>query len=57
MEWSNELVIEFLDLYEKERIIWDASHKLHKNRNDVHDAWKRIQKQLSVTYSITDLKK
>lgn len=32
--WSNEQVLEFLDLYEVESIIlWDPSNNLHKNRN------------------------
>lgn len=61
MEWSNELILEFLDLYKNEPVIWNPSHNLNKNRNDHHDAWKRIQEQLldrtNVTCSINDLKK
>ncbi|KAB0802692.1 hypothetical protein PPYR_04878 [Photinus pyralis] len=57
MEWSNEVTFEFLDLYEREAVIWDPSHAQHKNRNDVYDAWKRIQTEFSAQISITDLKK
>lgn len=55
--WSNEMVLEFLELYEAQRLIWDASHPLHKNRNDVHDAWRAIQQELKFKGSIGDLKK
>lgn len=57
MEWSNEVTMEFLDLYENEPVVWNASHPLHKNRNEVYDAWKRIQQKLGIDLSIPDLKK
>ena len=57
MEWSNELILEFLDLYEQEPCIWNPKHSLHKVRNSVHDSWKNISQNLSVQYSISDLKK
>jgi hypothetical protein len=41
MEWTNELTIEFLDLYEKENPIWDPKNQLHSNRNIVSDSWKK----------------
>ena len=37
--------------------IWNPSHVLHKNRNEIHDAWKRIQDNLGVNCSIADIKK
>lgn len=55
--WSNEMVLEFLELYEAQRLIWDPSQPLHKNRNDIHDAWRAIQQQLKFKGSISDLKK
>jgi len=57
MEWSNELILEFFDLYEQEPCIWNPKHSLHKVRNSVHDSWKNIAQNLSVQYSISDLKK
>lgn len=57
MDWSNETVLRFLDFYEEEPIIWNALHPKHKNRNEVHDAWKRIQKQLGAIYMVDELKK
>ena len=47
MAWKNEVTLKFLDIYQKEPIIWDPSHKQHKSRNDVYDAWKRIQTEFS----------
>lgn len=52
MEWSNDEVIEFLQLYESHPrqfcvpIIWNPRHPDHKNRNIVHDAWKEMENQL-----------
>ncbi|KAF5301322.1 hypothetical protein FQA39_LY10720 [Lamprigera yunnana] len=39
MEWSQEVVFEFLDAYENEPVIWQLGHPQHKNRNCVNDAW------------------
>ncbi|KAF6201179.1 hypothetical protein GE061_005626 [Apolygus lucorum] len=57
MEWSEKLTLEFLNLFAKEPIIWDPHHPGHKDRNVVHDGWKRIQNQLSTNYSVAELKK
>lgn len=57
MEWTNELVLEFLELYEEEPAIWNSSYIQHKNRNDLYDAWLRIKNKLSTPCSISDLKK
>ncbi|XP_015373732.1 PREDICTED: uncharacterized protein LOC107168738 [Diuraphis noxia] len=57
MEWSNELILEFLDLYELEPCIWNPKHPQHKIRNSINDSWENISKNLSVPYSISDLKK
>jgi len=57
MEWSNELILEFLDLYEQEPCIWNPKHPHHKIRNSIHDSWENISKNLSSTFSISELKK
>jgi len=57
MEWSNDLVSEFLELYEKEPSIWNPSDPWHKNRNNIQDSWKNISDNLSVKFSISELKK
>lgn len=49
MDWSNDLILEFLKLYEDEPSIWNPSDPNHKLRNYVHDAWGRIQEKLSAT--------
>lgn len=57
MEWSNDLVLEFLSFYEGEPAIWNPRDPDHKNRNLVHDAWKRIEEQMSNKFTVAELKK
>ncbi|KAL0831804.1 hypothetical protein ABMA28_001336 [Loxostege sticticalis] len=57
MSWNNDNVLEFLELYKKEQLLWDPKHPLHRNRSEVTDAWLRIQLSLSINCSIPDLKK
>ncbi|KAJ8973885.1 hypothetical protein NQ317_019298 [Molorchus minor] len=57
MDWSNETVFKFLECYENEPVIWNASLPNHKNRNDVCDAWKRIEVKMGQKYTVTELKK
>ncbi|GBO38150.1 hypothetical protein AVEN_60424-1, partial [Araneus ventricosus] len=57
MEWNTELIMEFLDLYEGDPIIWNPQNQHHKDRNQVFDAWKRIQSRLSIDLSLKVLKK
>lgn len=55
--WSNELVLEFLSLYEKHPAIWDPININHKNRNYIADAWHSIKDELSVDVSVDFLKR
>lgn len=58
MDWSNDLTLEFLFLYEREEAIWNTASTQHKNKKEVHDAWLRIKEELKDgTISIADLKK
>lgn len=57
MEWTYEEILEFLRLYEQEPIIWNPKHPLHRSRENVSDAWRRIRKSLSVPRSIDEMKK
>ncbi len=47
MDWNNELVMKFLELYQNEPSIWDPKHPLHKNKMKVHDAWGRMSTNLN----------
>lgn len=53
MEWPNEVILEFLDYYENEPVIWNASALNHKNRNEIYDAWKRIELKMGNKYPLT----
>ncbi|CAH1967380.1 unnamed protein product [Acanthoscelides obtectus] len=55
--WTNEKVVEFLQLYQAHPIIWNAPRKDHKNRNLQADAWRNIQQNMKMIYSIEELKK
>lgn len=57
MSWTNEQVLEFLELYQTEIVVWDPTHRQHKNRNSVADAWERIKNSFSIKCSVSELKK
>nr|XP_023028104.1 uncharacterized protein LOC111516157 [Leptinotarsa decemlineata] len=57
MKWTNEIILEFLHLYEKEPAIWDPRHLSHKDRFAIADAWRRIQDNLSVPCLVEELKR
>lgn len=57
MAWTNDTVIEFLDLYKSEQILWDPKNPLHRNRSEINAAWIRIQTSFSLNCSISELKK
>ncbi|CAK1587199.1 unnamed protein product [Parnassius mnemosyne] len=58
MEWSNETIAEFLILYESEPSLWNSKSTEHKNKNDQHDAWLRIQMNLkNGTMQLKEIKK
>lgn len=57
MEWNTELIMEFIQLYEKHPVLWNAKHPGHKNRNALTDAWVDISKEMSTEISVLELKK
>ncbi|XP_013167552.1 PREDICTED: uncharacterized protein LOC106117692 [Papilio xuthus] len=57
MAWTNSQVLEFLDLYRKEPVLWDPKNPAHKTRSDITAAWNRIQASFSMDCSVVDLKK
>jgi hypothetical protein len=56
-DWSNELVLELLELYQAEPAIYDPKHPAHKNKMKVNDAWMRIKRALGVDVSVAEIKK
>ncbi len=57
MEWTNELVLEFIQLYEKYPVLWNVKDSSHKNRNLLNDAWQNIAAEFSGKMSVAQLKK
>ena len=57
MDWSQEIVFEFLVLYENEPVIWQPNHPKHKNRNLINDAWLHIKNKISIECTVAELKR
>lgn len=57
MEWSNDKIIEFLEVFQTEPCLWDTREKAHKNRGAQTDAWRRIVQVLPFQTTVQDLKK
>lgn len=57
MEWSNELILEFFELYDQERYIYTLENPQYKIYNTVHDSWDNISKKpviiLKIHYKYT----
>lgn len=53
-DWTNEILIKFVELYQSEDILWNAKHRNHKDKTKMNDAWCRISKILNIP--IEDLK-
>ncbi|KAG5881457.1 hypothetical protein JTB14_025834 [Gonioctena quinquepunctata] len=54
-EWRNDRVLNILELYATERLLWDSSNNDHKMKHKVHDAWKSVSENPENT-SIKELK-
>lgn len=57
MEWTNQQVLQFLELYEQEELLWNPKHENHKNRNLTYDAWKQIEMTMGIPLKILKKKK
>ncbi|XP_055639010.1 uncharacterized protein LOC129777009 isoform X2 [Toxorhynchites rutilus septentrionalis] len=57
MDWSNELILDFIQLYEMHPILWDPRHKYHKNRNRLFDAWQNIANNIGIIVTVEGLRK
>jgi hypothetical protein len=47
MEWTQENVIEFIELSKRKETIWDPKHPMHFNRIKKQDAWKELGKVIN----------
>lgn len=57
MEWSNDKIIEFLEVFQTEPCLWDTREKAHKNRGAQTDAWRRIVQVLPFQTTVQGFKK
>jgi hypothetical protein len=47
MEWSQESVIELIELYRRKQIIWDPKQPMHFNKIGKQDTWEELGKEMS----------
>jgi hypothetical protein len=47
MEWTQESVIEFIELYKRKEIIWNPKHPMHFNKIRKQDAWEELGKEVN----------
>ena len=56
-EWSNELVLQFLELYAAEPVLYDPKHPYYKQKKMTNNAWHRIQENFDVAIPMSEIKK
>lgn len=56
MEWTNQRVLEFLELLKEERTIWDPNDRHHHTKRKVEEAWHRLRNKLGNDIPLTELK-
>jgi len=47
MEWTQESVIEFMELYKRKEGMWDPKHPMHFNKIRKQDAWEELGKGIN----------
>ncbi|XP_050360316.1 uncharacterized protein LOC126780094 [Nymphalis io] len=57
MDWTNETVMRFLELYQTHPCIWDPKHRSHRNKTRLSDAWDDIKNKLGEPCTVQELKK
>jgi hypothetical protein len=47
MEWTQENVIGFIELYKRKEIIWDPNNQMHFNKIKKQDTWEKLGKEIN----------
>jgi len=47
MEWTQESVVELIQLYKRKEIIWDPKHPMHCKKIRKQDAWGELRKEMN----------
>jgi hypothetical protein len=42
MEWSEDLVLQFIEAYRDRPVLWDMTHKFFKIKSKRNDAWEEL---------------
>jgi hypothetical protein len=51
MDWTQESVIEFIELYKRKEIIWDPKYSVHFNKIRKQDAWEELGIEIVTVHS------
>lgn len=58
VKWSNEQVLEFIELLYRAEALWNLANKCYKNKNVLADSWERIRRRMCVAdITVANLKK
>lgn len=47
-DWTNELSIKFMEIYQSQPILWDPKYRGHQDKAKTNDAWNKISKELNI---------
>jgi len=47
MEWIQESIIEFIEIYKRKEVIWDPKHPTHFYTIIKQDAWEELRKEMN----------
>jgi len=47
MEWTQESVIELIELYKRKEIIWGPKHPMYFNKIRKQEAWEELGKEMN----------
>lgn len=56
MNWSSERILELIENYESEPVLWNPGDPKHKKKHLNYEAWARIKANLSWHVTVEDLK-
>ncbi|KAJ0182971.1 hypothetical protein K1T71_000947 [Dendrolimus kikuchii] len=57
MDWTNEMVMKFLELYQMHPCIWDPNNCSHKNIKKLNNAWIDIRNNMGEPCTVKELKR
>ncbi|XP_043269097.1 uncharacterized protein [Venturia canescens] len=47
-DWSNEITLQFIEIYKLEPVLWDRKHRHYKDKAVTTEAWNRLAKMMEM---------